>query len=98
LHVDDGGLIKEYTKDIEIKLIDYFKEIPENVTYSILPILRRELDRGQYQTISATSSIKITRFSNSNLLAERLAHALMDKLFVYRLFSFEVDFFILSRP
>jgi len=98
LHLDDGGLLKEYTKDIENKLIDYFKEIPENVTYSILPVLRRELDKGQYMTISATNSIKITRFSNSSLLAERLAHALMDKLFVYRLFSFEVDFFILSRP
>jgi len=98
MYADEGYLIKQYTKEIEIKLIDYLKDIPENITYSILPILRRELDGSEYQTITATNSIKITRFSNSSLLAERLAHALMDKLFVYRVFGLDVSFFILSRP
>jgi len=68
------------------------------MTYSIIPVLRREYDDGEYKAISTTKSIKVTRFSSCELLAERVLESILDKLLIYFLKGVNIELFIMGRP
>jgi len=55
----------EVINNLKPKIKEYLNEIPENMTYSVLPILRWQSINGEYKSITITSSIKITRFFSS---------------------------------
>lgn len=75
-------------------------DIPENITYSILPVLRRQdiTTSGSYESITISNSIKITRFTSCNLLAEKVFMSLTDKLYIYNLRGVSIELFIMGRP
>ena len=47
--------------DLESKIEDYLNEIPEDVVYSVLPVIRWQNSLGNYRTLSLAKSVKITR-------------------------------------
>jgi hypothetical protein len=90
--------IDDYTNSLVPKFIDYLNAIPENMTYSILPVLRGENADGSYKSVTATNSIKITRFTSYLLLAERIVYSIKDILLVYKLHGEYLDLLIMGRP
>lgn len=63
-----------------------------------MPVLRWQYFNGEYKSISISESIKITRFTNCNLLAERVFSSLQNALTVYSLNGVEIDLLMLSKP
>ena len=57
-------ILKTIKKNLEAQIKVYLMQIPENVTYSIIPALRRQDEKGDYKAISTSKSIKITRFNS----------------------------------
>ena len=98
INTDSELLIEVISDQFEPKVKEYLKEIPENITYSILPVLRLENADGQYKSITTTKSIKITRFTSSNLLTKRILHSTLDALFIYSLQDSDIDLFLMGRP
>ena len=87
-----------YTKDLETKFKFYLNDIPENMVYSILPVLRRENSDGDYKTITLTKSIKITRFTDCSELAEKVAISILDALLTYVIKDVDIELLIIGRP
>jgi hypothetical protein len=83
---------------LEPKLKDYLNEIPENITYSILPVLKWQTPEGEYKSLTITNSIKITRYTSKSLLARRIVFSLQDAILVYELRSVDIDLFLMGRP
>jgi len=73
-------------------------EIPENMTYSILPVLRWEVIGGDYKVVTISNSIKVTRFTDCSLLAEILFHSLKKACLVYDLSKIQINLFMMGRP
>lgn len=96
--MSDLEYIKQYVKTLETKFKSYFNEIPEYMTYSIIPTLRRESENGDYKTISISNSIKINRYTSSSLLAEKVVHSILNALLIYSLKESNIELFIMGRP
>lgn len=79
-------------------LQDYVNEIPENITYSVLPVLRWQIFSGSYRSLSITESIKITRNINLNLLAKKILWDIQKTLRDYRLRDADLELYLMSRP
>jgi hypothetical protein len=90
--------IENFIKTLEPKFKAYLNGIPENVTYSILPILRRENADGDYKSISISKSIKITRDTSCKLLAKRITHSLLAALLKYSIQDKDIELLIAGRP
>ena len=97
-NVDDSFSREFYIKSLESEFKKYLKDIPENITYSILPIIRWQLVEGGYKSITISDSIKITRFTNCSLLSERIFYSLQKALNVYETNGIAIDLVMLSRP
>ena len=95
---DESFFIDINTKDLEPKFEAYLKEIPENLTYSILPVLRWQHTDGNYNSVTISNSIKITRFTSFKLLAKRISYSLQDALSDYNLSDLDIELFIMGRP
>lgn len=76
----------------------FLNEIPENMTYSILPFLRWQYSNGNYKSATVSNSIKITRFTSNDLLAETIADSVQSSLRKYNLADLDIDFFLMARP
>lgn len=90
--------MSDYLKVLRAKFVDYLNEIPENVTYSILPLIRWQIADGGYDSVTISNSIKITRFSSSKLLAKKIYYSLQDACLVYDLNKVVIELFIMGRP
>jgi len=93
--------IKEFSGlayELELKLKDFLSLIPENIIYSILPVLRWEFYTGVIKTITITKSTKITRFTSSSLLAKKIILAIQESLNTYKLTDTDIDIYLMSRP
>ena len=88
----------ENIKNLSLKLKFYVIEIPENITYSILPVLRWETSIGEFKTISISDSLKITRNINTELIAEKFIHEIIDILREYSLRDVDLELLIMGRP
>lgn len=97
-NVDDSFSRDVYIESLESDFKTYLKGMPENTTYSILPIIRWQLVEGGYKSITISESIKITRFTNCSLLAERVFYSLQKALIVYETNGIAIDLVLLSRP
>jgi hypothetical protein len=84
----------EGLKFLSIKLKGYAIEIPENVTFSILAVLRWESSNGNYNSLTISDSIKITRGINTDLLAEKFISDIKEVLLEYSLRDEDLDLFI----
>lgn len=80
------------------KLKEYVIGIPENVTFSILPVLRWESSKGSSNSRSISDSIKVIRNINLNLLAEKLMSDIKDNILEYNLRDENSELFIMGRP
>ena len=89
------GIIYE---NLQNKLENYLKSIPDNITYSVLPVLRWEYPNGESLNITASGSIKITRFISTKYLARLIANYIFDALRKYEIQVADVELLILSRP
>lgn len=88
----------ERLNNLNIKLKGYTIEIPENLTYSILPVIRWETSQEKFHSVTISDSIKITRDINTKLIAEKLIHDILAILRVYSLRDLDLDLLILGRP
>jgi len=89
---------QDYYYNLEEKITEYLDEIPERITYCILPVLRWETVSGELNSITITSSIKITRDISKSFLARRISNAIFDKLNEYHLRDLDIDLFLMGRP
>jgi hypothetical protein len=97
--------MEPYIKNLEDKLKIYLKEISENITFSVLPVLRWQYPNGECQIRTISSSIKISRFSSCSLLAKscsllakRILISLKKALLVYELSGLDINLYLLGRP
>jgi hypothetical protein len=90
--------IEGYALSLEPQLKDYLNEIPENMIYSILPLIRWQYSDGDYKSTTISKSIKVTRFTSCSLLAERIVYSLHKILNVYKLQGTYMDLLIMGRP
>jgi len=98
INSESANFIEIYIKFLVPKIKIYLNEIPENVTYSILPVLRREQENGKFKTVTTTKSIKITRFTSCDLLAKRIVHSLLNILLIYNIKDNDIELLIIGRP
>lgn len=92
---------KEYSNflnRLESQINGYLYEIPENITYSILPILRWQHKTGEHSSISITNSIKITRDTSRKLLTKRIINNIHETLLIYLLHGLDLELYIMGRP
>ena len=94
INIDDSLTLSLYIKILEPKFDVYLKDLPENITYSILPVLRWQFVDGNYKSITISNSIKITRFTSCDLLAKRVVYSLQDALLTYDLRGVDIYLFI----
>ena len=87
-----------YIENLESELKEYVNEISENVTYTILPVLRWQYANGEYHSLTISKSIKITRFISINLIAEKLLYDISDILVEYDLRDADLELFMMGRP
>lgn len=59
------------SNSFSLSLKEFLDEIPENKVYSVLPILRWQYLNGEYNSISITNSIKITRDTSKHMLTKK---------------------------
>ena len=98
INSDDSISIEANIKSLEPKFRDYLNEIPENITYSILPVLRWQNIDGDYKSSTISESIKITRLFDCNLLAEWVVYSLQDAFLKYEIKGLEIELFMMGRP
>ena len=97
--VDINDLKILQNKEILItKLKEYVIEIPENVTYSVLPVLRWESSKGYFSSLTVSNSIKIIRNINIDLLSEKIIYDIFETLREYSLRDQDLKLFIMGRP
>ena len=94
----ENSSYSENLKGLSLKLKGYTIEIPENIIYSILPVLRFESSEGVYTSLSVSDSIKISRSINTELLADTLIKDIKNILREYSLRDQDLDLFIMGRP
>ena len=91
--------INKEAQELEIKINDYLNDIPENITYSILPVIRSKLINGDYKTVTISDkAIKITKYTSRNLLASKLIRDILRAVFIYDLQGADINLYILDRP
>jgi len=83
---------------LEIKILKYLNEIPDDVIYSVLPFIRWHESDGNYRTLSITKSIKINKNTLKELIANKLEKELNETLKRYELANKLMDFYLMSRP
>ena len=85
--------------NLTINLKTFLNKIPENLIYSILPVIRWQYASGEYKALTVTkSSIKITRDTALNKLTLRIVANLKETLLIYDLRGLDIEFYIMSRP
>lgn len=89
---------QDYYFKLEQKIINFLDEIPERVTYCVLPVLRWETANGEYNSVTVTSSLKITKRISKSFLARRISNAIHDKIHEYHLRDLDIDLFLKGRP
>jgi hypothetical protein len=94
----DPSSIDVYQKILESKVNEYLSEIPESVTYSILPVLRTLYADGEYKSLTISKAIKITRFTSSHLLTSILLESLIKSILKYDLEGIDIHLYLLDRP
>lgn len=107
-HIHDFGNVTQFYSSSEhflhfidkliLKLKEYINEIPENIIYSILPVLRWQFADGEYRSLTITESIKITRNISLKLLAEKLLWDIGETLLNYDLKDADLELFMMGRP
>ena len=61
---------KEVISNLENKIINYLKDLPEYIIYSVLPVIRWTENEGKSKSLSLTESFKIEKHSDFNLIAK----------------------------
>jgi len=70
--------------ELENKIIEFINIIPEDVIYSVLPIIKLKTSKGEYKTITMSkSSIKLTRNTSVELLSRKIKNDLKQTLLTY---------------
>lgn len=96
---DGSREIYQYSIILKDKIKNYLNDIPENISYSILPVIRTLLENGEYKTITISNkSIKITKNTSTNLLASKLIDDILNAVFIYDLKGADMVLYILDRP
>ena len=91
--------IYKEAQELEVKINDYLNDIPENITYSILPVIRSKLINGDYKTVTISNkAIKITKYTSRNLLAIKLIQDILRAVFIYDLQGADMVLYVLDRP
>jgi len=85
-------------ENLKPKLKEYVIGIPENVTFSILPVLRWETSKGFFNSRTISDSIKIIRNINIHLLAEKIISYINDNILEYKIRDDNLELFIMGRP
>lgn len=89
------------SKDIELlesKINEYLINMSENMTYSVLPLLRYKYPDDDFKTITISKSIKVTRFTSRKLLASKLLESVIKSVKVYDLEGVAISLYLLDRP
>jgi hypothetical protein len=60
--------LTEKESELGIRLKIFLSELLENYSHSILPIIRYQVADNEYRSVTISKSIKLTRFTSSNLL------------------------------
>jgi len=100
LSVEGSQILSEIKGGVKFEhnLKSYLNEISENVVYSVLPVLKWQYATGEYQSLSISNSIKITRDTDRSLLAERIITDVRETLLVYELRDTDIELLLMSRP
>ena len=93
-----GLELQQFQANLEIKLKFYLNEIPENIIFSVLPLLKWQYTSGEYRSLSISKSIKVTRNSNCSLLAEVILHDINETLLNYDIQDLDVELIMMGRP
>ena len=88
----------QFQDNLENKIKDYLNEIPENIIYSVLPVLKWQYSSGDYKSLSISNSIKITRKSDRSLLAETVLHDISETLLNYNIQGLDIELIMMGRP
>lgn len=91
-------LLEHWTESFYIKIKDYLNDMSDNITYSILPILKFKYPGERYKSITISKSIKVTRFISSELLSSKLFESVIKSTQKYDLEGLDVNLYLLSRP
>jgi hypothetical protein len=91
-------LLLYYIDNLISKLQIYVNEIPENVTYSVLPVLRWQISGGSYRSFSITENVKFTIKISLSLLAEKILWDIQKTLRDYSLRDADLDLYLMGRP
>ena len=95
---ESSKLTLHYIDNLIEKLKIYVNEIPENVIFSVLPVLRWQYSTGEYRSLSLSDSIKIIRSISLNLLAEKILWDIAETLLEYDLRDADLELYLMSRP
>ena len=95
---DNKELLSNWAEVIDVKLNEYLNFIPDNVTRSVLPILRYKNPGEGFKSVTLSKSIKVTRFTSRELLSSVLLESVIKNIQVYDLEGTEMELFTLDRP
>lgn len=93
-----GPEFYQFKDNLENKFKDYLNEIPENIIFSVLQVLRWQFASGEYRSLSISNSIKITRNSNRRFLAEAILQDITETLLLYDLQGLDIELIMMGRP
>jgi hypothetical protein len=98
-NADDRQDIYKYQLELENKINDYLNDIPDNITYTILPVIRSQYPNDEYKTVTITKkSIKITRDTSRKLLTKKIIRDVLKAVFIYDLKGTGMVLYVLGRP
>lgn len=85
--------------NLTVNLKAFLNKIPDNLIYSILPVIRWQYANGEFRSLTITkTAIKVTRDTGLNKLALRIIANLKETLAIYDLKGLELEFHIMGRP
>jgi hypothetical protein len=87
-----------YIDRLESELKEYINQIPENVTYSILPVIRWQSTKGEASSRTISHSIKITRFTSTNLIAKQMLYDVSEFFIDYYPIGADLELYLMGRP
>ena len=95
-----GKELGDYYDNFKLKIEKYLSEIPENLIYSVLPVLRWEQSDGKYLSITVSSSIKVSKLFSTKILSIKIANYIHTAIMKYGIEGGEgdVELLFLSRP
>lgn len=97
-HLTDKAF-QDYYYKLQDKVTEYLSLIPENITYSVLPVLRWQTIKGEFNTITVTnSSIKLTRDVSDKYLAKIISNYIYEALKEYQLRDLDIELYLMGRP